>query len=244
MARRILPWLPWLLAEGTLVWLQARLWPYGGLWLLLVWTALLLLYRAAVSQASHRSLRLVGDLVFAGLCAIAVFEGGWYLLPAVALFAVGDAVGVATSVPSLPGGREGHELGAALGSTVVGWLALAFFLSGPLYGSASSTIGPNGATVNSGPTTESLLQVGLTGQAAVVLAACVVLFGLVTVLVLVHIRTGRDGAWRLLVGVTIALLALVVLGAWTVGLWLVPGAALALLAVRLGRPGQVTASGA
>jgi hypothetical protein len=244
MARRILPWLSWLLAEGTLVWLQVGLWPYGGLWLLLVWTAVLLLYRAAVSQMSHRAFRLVGDLVFAGLCALAVFEGGWYLLPAVVLFAVGDAAGVAASLPSLPGGREGHELGAALGSTVVGWLALAFFLSGPLYGSASSTIGPNGTTVNSGPTQESLLQVGLTPEAAVVLAACVVLFGLVTVLALVHIKTGRRGAWWLLVAVAIGLLVLVVLGAWTVGLWLVPGAALALLAVRFGRPGQVTASGA
>jgi len=34
MARRVLPWLPWLLAEATLAWLEVQFWPYGGLWLL------------------------------------------------------------------------------------------------------------------------------------------------------------------------------------------------------------------
>ena len=42
MAKRTLPWLPWLLAEGTLGFLQAQMWPTGGLWLLLLWTAALL----------------------------------------------------------------------------------------------------------------------------------------------------------------------------------------------------------
>ncbi len=238
MAERILRWLPWLLAEGTLGWLQARLWPDGGFLFLLGWTVVLLLYRAAVAQIAHRSLRLVLDVVFAGICYLAVFEGGVYLLPAVVAFAAGDVAGVSIRLPSLPDDRGGHALGAALASTVLGWVALALFLSGPLYGSASTTVYPNGTVVNSGPTQVSLLQVGLTLQTGAVLATIAVLFGLVSVLTVVHERTGRNGTWRLLVAVTAVLLVLMALGAMTVGLWLVPGAVVALVVIRLGRPGQ------
>ena len=167
MAKRMLPWLPWLVAECTLGFLQAQLWPDGGLWLLLVWTAVLLLYRAAIAQISHRSIRLVGDLVFGGLCALAVFEGGWYLLPAIVAFAACDAAGVSITLPWLPDDRERQELRAAVASTLLGWVALAIFVSGPLYTSAAATVDANGVVVNSPPMQASLLQVGLAPQTAV-----------------------------------------------------------------------------
>jgi hypothetical protein len=58
MARRVLPWL---LVEATLAWLEAQFWPDGGLWLLLIWTVVLLLYRMALAPISRRSVRVVGD---------------------------------------------------------------------------------------------------------------------------------------------------------------------------------------
>jgi hypothetical protein len=218
--------------------IEAQLWPDGGLWLLLLWTAVLLAYRAAVAQISHRSFRLVGDLVFGGLCVLAVFEGGWYLLPAVAAFAACDAAGVSITLPSLPDDREGHELGAAVASTLLGWVALVIFVSGPLYTSATATVDANGVVVNSPPMQASLLQVGLAPQTATLLATIALLFGLVTVSTAVYVRTRRRDAWLALVAVTVLLVALVILGSMTVGPWLVPGVALALVAVRLGRPVQ------
>lgn len=236
MAKRMLPWLPWLVAEGTLGFLQAQLWPYGGLWLLLLWTAVLLAYRAAIAQVSRGSLRLVGDLVFGGLCALAVFEGGWYLLPAVMAFAAGDAAGVSITLPSLPDDRERHVLGAAVASTLLGWVALAIFVSGPLYSSATASVDTNGVVVNNPPMQASLVQVGLGPQTATLLALIALLFGLVTLSTAAYVRTRRRDAWLALVGVTASLVVLVILGSMTVGLWFLPGVTLALVAVRLGRP--------
>ena len=238
MAKQMLPWLPWVLAEGMLGFIEAQLWPDGGLWLLLLWTGVLLLYRAAVAQISDRSLRLVGDLVFGGLCALAVFEGGWYLLPAIVAFAACDAGGVSITLPSLPDDRERHGLGAAVASTLLGWVALAIFVSGPLYTSATATVDANGVVVNSPPIQASLLQVGLAPQTATLLVTIALLFGLVSVSAAVYVRTRRRYAWLALVVVTVLLVVLVILGSMTVGLWLVPGVALALVAVRLSRPVQ------
>jgi len=238
MAKRMLPWLPWLVAEGTLGFLQAQLWPDGGLWLLLLWTAVLFAYRAAIAQISHRSLRLVGDLVFGGLCALAVFEGGWYLLPTVVAFAACDAGGVSITLPTLADDRERHGLGAAVAATLLGWVALAIFVSGPLYTSATATVDANGVVVNSPPIQASLLQVGLAPQTATLLVAIALLFGLVTVSTAVYVRTRRREAWRALVALTALLVVLAILGSMTVGLWLIPGVALALVAVRLSRPVQ------
>jgi hypothetical protein len=240
MAKLILPWLPWLLAEGTLGFLEARHWPDGGLWLLLIWTAVLLLYRTAVTQIPHRSLRLGVDLVFAGLCVLAMFEGGWYLLPAVAGFAACDAAGLSIRLPSLPDDREGYELGAALASTVLGWVGLAVFLSGPLYAWASANVSADGVVVTSASPV-SLLQAGMTPQSAAILATIALLLGLVSVAAIVHVRTRRHGAWRALVAIAVALVALAALGVMTVGLLLVPGVVLAVVAVRLGRPAHLSA---
>jgi O-antigen ligase len=82
------------------------------------------------------------------------------------------------------------------------------------------------------------LQVGPAPQTATLLVAIALLFGLVTVSTAVYVRTRRRDAWLALVVVTVLLVVLVILGSMTVGLWLVPGVGLALVAVRLGRPVQ------
>ena len=75
MARLVLPWVPWLVAEAILGYVEAMLWPQGGLWLLVVWTIVLVLYRTALAATDRRALRLAGDLFFAGVCFVEVFEG-------------------------------------------------------------------------------------------------------------------------------------------------------------------------
>ena len=56
---------------------------------------------------------------------------------------------------------------------------------------------------------------------------------------LVRRYTGQAMTWNLFVGAL--LVTLVILGLPTLGLWLIPGGALALAAVRLGRPVQSAA---
>ena len=99
---------------------------------------MLVLYRTAFAATDRRALRLAGDLVFAGICFLAAFEGGWYVLPAVVAFAACDAAGLRLQWPRLPADRDGHELGAALAAAVVGWLGLAIAVSPPLYSTATS----------------------------------------------------------------------------------------------------------
>ncbi len=234
MAKRVLPWVPWIVAEATLAWLEAQFWPDGGLWLLLIWTVVLLLYRTALAPTSRRSVRLVGDVVFAGLCVLAVFEGGWYLLPTVAAFAACDAAGLTIELPSLPDDAAGHEVGAAIAAMLLGWAGLAIAVSGPIYSTATSRVSANGVVTTSGPQL-GLLQAGLSPQTAVLLVATAALFALVMIAALLHVRTDGVDAWRVLVAVTALLVVLVVLGLPTLGFWLVPGGAFALTAVQAGR---------
>jgi hypothetical protein len=239
MAKRILAWLPWVLAEVTLVVLEALLWPEGGLWLLILWTCVLLVYRGVVGLLDNRAFRLIGDGAFGLLCVLAAFEGGWYLLPAVAAFAGMDARNVSLRLPPLPPGRGGDELIAAAAATFAGWLGLAIAISGPLYSTATAVVSLDG-TVFTTTSTGSLIQSGMTPQAAAVLATIAVLFGLVGLLATAHVRKGRHDAWLALLAVTIPLVSLAILSSLTVGLWIMPGTALAVVAVWLGRPVPAT----
>lgn len=109
MTGRMIAWLPWLLAGASLAWVEVQLWPGGGLWMLALWSAILLLYRGfLVTGTNERRTRLFIDLLFAGFCFIAVFDGGWYVLPAVAAFTVCDALGLRIRLPSLPRAARGH----------------------------------------------------------------------------------------------------------------------------------------
>ncbi len=240
MAKRIVPWLPWVLAEGTLGFLDAQFWPAGGLWLLLIWTVVLLVYRTALAPISRRSVRVVGDGVFGGFCFLAAFEGGWYLLSSVLAFAACNAAWLTIELPSLPADAVGHELGAVLASTFLGWSGLAIAVSGPIFASATTTVSANGVEVNSPPQV-GLLEAGLQAQTALLLAASVLALGLVALAAVVHVRTGRRSAWRALVAVTALLGALIILSLPALGFWLAPSGALALAAVRLGRQVQPSA---
>jgi hypothetical protein len=132
MVGRIVAWLPWLLAEASLGWVEAQFWPDGALWLIVLWTAVLLVFRGMVSRTGERRERLLIDLVFGGLCVLAVFEGGWYVLPAVAAFALCDAAGLMIRLPSVPHDARGYELCLAVASTLIGLAGLAIAISGPI----------------------------------------------------------------------------------------------------------------
>ena len=234
--QRILRWLPWLVAAGLLDTFPVVV-GWFGVVLLTGWAFILLGYRAAVSLATTRAGRLLIDGLFAALCLVAAFEGGWYLLPAVGLFALGDALGVPAASPPRWHGPAAESV-AGIAAAVLGWTMLLVFLTGPLYTTQTATIGPNGA-IASPPSTVSLVEVGLEPRAGLVLVLAAVLFGFVLAGAIVHARTARREA-RAAVGLaTIALAILAVLGAFTVGLWLMPGIGLAVLAWMLGgRPGS------
>ncbi len=235
MARRIIPWLPWLLAVSVLAFLQARLWPEGGFLLLVIWTIVLLFYRAAAVQIPRRTPRVLLDLAFAGLCFLAAFEGGWYVLPAVAAFVACDAAGLSIRLPSLPPGRDGHELGAALAGAVLGWLGLAIAVSPPLYATATTSLYPDGTVVSSGPQL-GLLQTSVNLPTAVLLVALVFGFGMLAGVAAIDVRRRRPGLRVALAAVAGLLTLLAALAVPVVGLWPVPGAALALAAAWIARP--------
>jgi len=233
---RILRWLPWLVAMSLLATFPAVV-GWFGVVLMTGWALVLLGYRAAVSLATTRTGRLLIDGLFAALCLVTAFEGGWYLLPAVTLFALGDALGVPASSPLRWRGPAAESV-AGIAAAVLGWTLLLVFLFGPVYATQTATIGPNGA-VASPPRTVSLVEVGLEPRAGLALALAAVLFGLVFAGAVVHARTGRRSA-RAAVGLaTIALVVLALLGAATIGPWLLPAIILAVLAWALGgRPGS------
>lgn len=232
MVSQIVVWLPWLLAAASLGWVEARLWPEGGLWLIVLWTAVLLVFRWMVSLTNERLARLLFDLLFAGFCVLAVFEGGWYVLPAVAAFALCDLAGLRIRLPAIPQDARGYEVRLAVAATFVGWAGLAIALSGPLYSTATSAIEPDGSVL----TTQSpapLLQTGVAPPLAAALVIVAVLFVLISLTAAVHLRTGQRAAWLGLGAVTFFLSITVVLTVITLGpllLWLAPGVALALAA--------------
>ena len=117
---------------------------------------------------------------------------------------------------------------------LLGWVGLAIAVSGPIYSTTTSMVDANGVVTTSGPQL-GLLQTGMSASTAVLLVATAVMFGLVTIAALLHVRTDGADAWRVLVAVTALLVVLVVLGLPTLGFWLVPGGAFALTAVQAGR---------
>jgi lysylphosphatidylglycerol synthetase-like protein (DUF2156 family) len=243
MVRRIVAWLPWLLAGASLAWAEARFWPDGGLWLVVIWTSILLLYRGLLSLNPERGARLFFDLLFAGFCFIAVFEGGWFVLPAVAAFAVCDAFRLRIRLPSIPNNAQGHELRLAFASTLTGLAGLAIAISGPLYSSATTTVYLDGTTVAT-HSPAPLLQSDVTLAFAAVLVATAVLFVLVTLLAALHLRSARRAAWLALVVATGSLVLTVVLSVVALGPWLAPGAALAVAAVAIGRSAPLPSANA
>lgn len=125
------------------------------------------------------------------------------------------------------------ESAAGIAAAVVGWTMLLILLAGPIYTTQTATIGPNGPIV-SPPSTVSLIAIGLQPRTGLVFILAAVLFGIVLAGAVVHARTGRRGVRAATGLATIALVFLALIGAMSIGPWLLPGIVLAILAWVLG----------
>ena len=83
------PWLPWFLTAGAFGIFLLVL-ASDGLTLVLTWGVVILAYRGSAALGQGRTLRLWLDALFALVCVLAAFEGGWYLIPAAAAFSRAD----------------------------------------------------------------------------------------------------------------------------------------------------------
>ena len=113
------------------------------------------------------------------------------------------------------------EAVCGLGGGLIGCLALAYAVFGPIYRFESSS-GASG--------TANMVQVGIASSALLALSILVLaLIGVATSAV-VHSRTGGSG-WRIMLWIaTMFLLIMTFLTGFSIGLFLLPGTLLALLA--------------
>lgn len=216
---------PWVMAALAGVLFVVLLGPSGSLFA--VGWGLALVAARAVARGP-RVQRLAVDAALAFVAFLGGYLGGWYLLPAIGLFALADAAGI--EVPVLP--SRAREIGpiAAASAFLAGLAAVTVLLAGPSYTSRTSTVDPGGA-VAEGPTfARTFLEVN-GSRGAAVLALVVILAAAVLVGALVD-RAGRPGLGRPLVALgALGISGLAVLTAPTIGLVLAPAALLALLAL-------------
>ena len=226
----VIRWLPWALSAGALA-LFLAISPSGFL-LAGGWALVILVARVLAGVAGSREGRLTVDAIFTVVCILAAFEGGWYLIPAALAFIVADRrPSPAAQVPVV---GPGLELVAGIMAAVVGWLALAIIAWGPLYESRSSTVTPAGA-LESTTAVLNLAAVGISNRTVVVLVGTAILLAVIAVGAIFHVRFRvRWAHWA--VGLAaIGLAAVSVLGAFSIGPFLVPALGLALLAWWAGR---------
>lgn len=127
------------------------------------------------------------------------------------------------------------EAACGLVAALVGCLALAFTLFGPVYSfqscSGNGTDASNMSSCQTG--TANLLQVGI--QPITLVALCILLLGLIGVAVsaVVHSRTGASG-WRIVLWASTAVIVMLTfLTGLSIGLFLLPSTLFALLASAL-----------
>jgi hypothetical protein len=124
------------------------------------------------------------------------------------------------------------EAACGLVTALVGCLALAFTLFGPVYSFHSCT--GNGTDISSCQTgTANLLQIGI--QPLTLVALGILLLGLIGVAVsaVVHGRTGASG-WRIVLWASTAVIVMLTcLTVLSIGLFLLPSTLFALLASAL-----------
>ncbi len=234
MLGRIVAWLPWLVAEGFLARTEAEFWPDGGLWLLVLWTAILLLYRGFAALVPDRGGRLVLDALFAGFCVLAAWEGGWLMLPAVAAFSACDTLGLRIRLPAIPHDAGGNALRVAVAAAGIGWAGLALGISGPMYASAGTIGYPNG-TVVSTHSPAPLVAGGVEPLVVALLAVAVALFALIGVVAAARARGRIDPDGRMLLATAGALVVVAIAAIPAAGLWLIPGAGLGVIAALVAR---------
>lgn len=123
------------------------------------------------------------------------------------------------------------EIVAAAIAAALGWIGIGLLLLGPTYSVASSTIDASGA-VTSSAGTRSLLEMGVSPVTAAILVACAIGFAILLLGAWLHaVRARRGARWLVAVGALPAVaVTLVSFGA---GPFLLPGAAVGLLAAML-----------
>jgi len=222
--RRVASLAPWALATLAGVLFVVLLGPTGILYNV-GWGLVLAAGRAVAS--GPRSQRLAVDALLAVVAFLGAYVGGWYLLPAIGLFALADAAEV-----EVPAVRPRLEVGplAAIGSFLAGLAAVAFLALGSTYASRRSTVGPAGVVAEDPQISLTFLDVnGLRG--AVILAVVVAL----VVAVLAGSLLDRSGEARLgrpLLAVgAVGLAGVAVVSASTIGPVLAPAALLGLIAL-------------
>lgn len=231
-------WLPWALVAGA-IGLFLAVSPAGPI-LATVWLVVVVVERGIVLSLDPRNARVLTGFLFAALCFLAAFEGGWYMIPAAAAFLISDwRERTHPSVRPLGGARL--EIAAGVGSAIVGWSALALIVWGPLYSARTSTVGPDGV-IDSAAYSLSLAAVGITDRAAVFLLITAVLLAVVAASALIHARLGFEWAHWAIAVASLALAGVVIIGLLSIGAWLLPALVLAILAWWAGRTDQLSAT--
>lgn len=218
--------MPWLAALVPMIVLSQTL---IGLIAGVVWVAIIASFRIA-GRGRDRATRMRLDLILLLGCVAAFVLGGLYFAPAAASFWLLDrngpdmAEGVDAS--ALAASKRPPSLYLGLVSCAVGIAGIAAFLFLPTYTSASSTSTTPGVTTLTG---RSALQIGLDTQVIVLLALIAALFAVVGLGSLITTRSQRSS--RALVGsAVLGLLIATVVGGFSVGLFIAPGALLAFVA--------------
>jgi hypothetical protein len=231
MAHAVARWVPFvLLALACGVFLIAP--DVNGPLLIAAWLVVFGIERAVAASIATRDARVALDAILLIGCVLAAFEGGWYLVPSAIAFLWIDRR--PTSPTGTPINRVDRETVAGLGAGAAGLAGLVAVLLAPLWTSATSTIG-TGGVLDAVAQPSNLLAVGLLPRTAIFFVAAALLSGVIAGSALAHARRGGRTPSRILGLSVIGLGAVAVLGAFTVGLFLLPAVGLGAWAWLSGR---------
>jgi hypothetical protein len=129
--------------------------------------------------------------------------------------------------------RSQIETATGLAAGVLGVGAVLFVLGGPLYSVASSGVASDG-TVSHTFGTETLLQAGLDPVTAVVLGVALLASVGIGLGAVLHARTGASFGRGVVAVSTVALIVVAILGALSIGIFLLPSVGLGFVALAAG----------
>lgn len=125
------------------------------------------------------------------------------------------------------------EVATALGAMALGVAAVLFVLFGPLYTLESSAVTSDGLVTNTFGS-ESLLQAGLDPITAVVLGVALLASLGIGLGAILHAHTGAAVGRGLVAISTVTLVVVAILGALSIGIFLLPSVALGFVALAAG----------